>query len=82
MLMVQPALAMRYEPHEAGRALTAYNVLIFGGGFLWQWGIGLLIDGFSRLGWQTVDAYRGAFSVVFVCAVASYVWLLWRLRSE
>ncbi len=82
MLMVQPALAMRYAPQEAGRALTAYNVLIFGGAFAWQWGLGLLVDVFLSVGFSTLNAYRGAFGVLGLCALLAYLWLLWRLRSE
>src|SRR5213075_2681811 len=48
--LAQPAVGMAFPAHLAGRALSAYNLVIFGGVFVIQWGIGLLVDGFGALG--------------------------------
>ena len=69
----QPAVGMAFPQALAGRALSAYNLVLFAGIFLVQWGIGLLIDGFKALGWSEPDAFRGAFAVFLACCVASYL---------
>jgi hypothetical protein len=71
--LAQPAVGMAFESHMAGRALTAYNLVIFMGVFIVQWGIGLGIDLFRWLGLAEVQAYTAAFGVFWLCCVASYV---------
>ena len=68
----QPAIALAFPAELAGRALSAYNLVLFAGVFVVQWGIGLMIDGFKALGWPEVAAFQGAFSVFLVCCMASY----------
>ena len=70
--LAQPAVGMAFSPALAGRALSAYNLVIFGGVFLVQWGIGLAIDGFQAAGLGTVDAFRAAMGVFLACSIASY----------
>ena len=41
----QPAVGAAFAAHQAGRALSAFNLVIFSGVFVLQWGIGLAIDG-------------------------------------
>ena len=72
MALSQPAIAMAFPAELAGRALSAYNLVLFAGVFVVQWGIGLLIDGFKALGWREVAAFQGAFGVFLVCCIASY----------
>jgi MFS family permease len=74
--LTQPAVGMAFPAELAGRALSAYNLVIFAGVFSVQWGIGLLIDGLRALGWTEVDAFRGAMAVFLACCVASYVYFL------
>jgi len=74
--LAQPAVGMAFPAALAGRALSAYNLVIFLGVFVVQWGIGLLVDGFAALGWSQVAAFRGAFAVFLACSVASYAWFL------
>jgi MFS family permease len=73
MSLAQPAIGMAFPQALAGRALSAYNLVIFSGIFAVQWGIGLLIDAFKSMGLGTVDAFRAAFAVFFVCALAAYL---------
>jgi MFS family permease len=70
----QPAIAMAFPAQLAGRALSAYNLVIFAGVFVVQWGIGLMIDGFKALGWTQVAAYQGAFGIFLLCNIASWVY--------
>ncbi len=72
----QPAIALAFPAELAGRALSAYNLLIFAGVFVVQWGIGLMIDGFKALGWTELAAFQGAFGVFLLCGVASYVYFV------
>lgn len=72
----QPALGQAFAPAQAGRALSAFNLVIFGGVFSIQWGMGLLIDVFTGLGWTPLLAFRATFGVFGVCGVLSYAWFL------
>ena len=74
--LAQPAVGMAFPAALAGRALSAYNLVIFAGVFFVQWGIGLLVDGFRALGMSEVQAFQAAFSVFLFCCVASYVHFL------
>ena len=71
--LAQPAVAMAFPKSQAGRALAAYNLVIFVGVFVVQWGIGLVIDGFKSLGLDTIDAFRAAMGVFLICTLAGYL---------
>ena len=74
--MAQPAVAMAFPSELAGRALSAYNLVIFSGVFVVQWGIGLLIDGLRSAGWGEPQAYQGALGIYGACCFAAYVYFL------
>jgi predicted MFS family arabinose efflux permease len=80
--LAQPAVGMAFPAAVAGRALSAYNLVIFLGVFVVQWGIGLLVDGFGALGWSTLASFRGAMTVFLVCSVLSYAWFLLGSRDN
>jgi hypothetical protein len=80
--LAQPAVGMAFPSHLAGRALSAYNLVIFVGVFVVQWGIGLGVDFFKALGWSPVLAFQSAFSVFGVCATLSYVYFHWANRDN
>ncbi|KQT12965.1 MFS transporter [Ramlibacter sp. Leaf400] len=80
--LAQPAVGMAFPTALAGRALSAYNLVIFLGVFVMQWGIGLLVDGFRALGWAEVAAFRGAFTVFLALSAASYAWFLLGSRDN
>jgi hypothetical protein len=75
--LAQPAIGMAFPPHLAGRALSAYNLVIFAGVFVIQWGIGLLVDGALALGWDQVAAFRVAMGVFLACCLLGYGWFVW-----
>lgn len=75
--LAQPAVGMAFPPTMAGRALSAYNLVIFCGVFTVQWGVGLLIDGLRFLGCSTVLAYQGAIGMYAMCCIGAYVYFLW-----
>ncbi|MGI9134256.1 MAG: MFS transporter, partial [Rhodoferax sp.] len=68
----QPSVAMAFPSELAGRALSAYNLVIFCGVFSVQWGVGLLIDALRATGCGQVVAYQGAFGVYGLCCVLAY----------
>ena len=76
--LAQPAVGMAFPSALAGRALSAYNLVMFLGVFVVQWGIGLLIDSFKALGWIEVAAFQGAMAAFGVCCVLSYLFFLRR----
>jgi predicted MFS family arabinose efflux permease len=77
----QPAVAQVFPQQSAGRALTAFNLVIFSGVFCVQWGIGLAIDALTVHGWARPQAFRAAFAAFGVCSALSYLWFLWH-RGE
>ena len=77
----QPAIGQAFPVALAGRALSAYNLVIFAGVFVVQWGIGLLIDALRARGFGTVSAYRGAFALFAASCLLSYLWFVWRNDS-
>lgn len=74
--LAQPAVGMAFAPALAGRALSAYNLVIFAGVFVVQWGIGLAVDGFKGLGLTETQAFQTAMGVYLACGVASYAYFL------
>lgn len=71
--LAQPALGMAFPPTLAGRALSAYNLVLFVGVFVMQWGIGVAVDGFISLGWSTVASFRAAMSLYLLCCLGAYL---------
>jgi predicted MFS family arabinose efflux permease len=78
----QPALAQAFPPVAAGRALSAFNLVIFLGVFCVQWGIGLAIDALVALGWPRVAAFQAAFGLFALASTLSYAWFLWCGRGR
>ena len=76
MGLAQPAVGMSFRPALAGRALSAYNLVIFSGVFCVQWGIGLAIDAFARAGFGPVARFQAAMGVFLCCCVASYAYFV------
>lgn len=72
--LAQPAVAMAFPANLAGRALSSYNLLIFAGVFVVQWGVGLAIDSLRALGWQEVPAFQIAMTSYLLCTVAAYTY--------
>ena len=74
--LAQPAVAMAFAPTLARRALSAYNLLIFGGVFIVQWGIGLAIEGFKVLGLAEIHPFQAEMSIFLLCSVSAYLYFL------
>ncbi len=76
MGLAQPAVGMAFKLALAGRAMSAYNLGIFAGVFVVQWGIGLLMDGFASSGLSQVLSFQSAMAVYLCCCIASYAYFL------
>jgi len=80
--LAQPAVGMAFPSELAGRALSAYNLVMFLGVFVVQWSMGLLIDGFGSLGWELAQTYQGAMAVFMTCCVLAYSFFLSRKSAH
>jgi predicted MFS family arabinose efflux permease len=68
----------------AGRANTALNLMMFGGGFIAQWGIGLVVDAArTAFGLDAAGGLVAAFSVMLALNALAYAWfaLGWRRHA-
>jgi hypothetical protein len=65
----------------AGRALSAYNLVIFAGVFTVQWGLGLAIDSLRSLGWSEVAAHQGALGCYGLLCGWAYLHLVMAKKS-
>ena len=74
--LAQPSVGMAFPAELAGRALSAYNLVIFSGIFAMQWGIGLVIDSLRGLGFDQTASFQGAFAVLWGLSLASYLYFL------
>jgi hypothetical protein len=74
--LAQPAVGLAFRAELAGRALSAFNLVIFMGVFTVQWSVGLAIDGLRTMGWAEPQAYQGAFGAYGLCCVGAYLYFL------
>lgn len=77
----QPAVGLAFPQAHAGRALSAFNLVVFLGVFATQWGIGLMIDGLQSIGWTRLAAYQAAFTAVGAGMAGSGVWYWLRPKA-
>jgi MFS family permease len=74
--LTQPAVGMAFAPAMAGRALSAYNLVIFSGVFAVQWGVGLGIDALRRIGLPELLAFQLTMGLFLLCCIMSYLYFL------
>jgi len=72
----QPAVGQAFPSALVGRALSAFNLVIFSGVFFIQWGIGLVIDALRQAGLAEASAFRIAFAMFGCCCTLAYLWYL------
>ncbi len=70
--LAQPAVGMALPAQAAGRALSAYNLVLFAGVFAMQWAIGLASDALGRQGWDEAARLRGALALYGLLATGAY----------
>jgi sugar phosphate permease len=58
--LVQSSVALAFPAALAGRANSAYNLQLFIGAFVTQWGFGVAVDALKSHGFSAGDAFRAA----------------------
>lgn len=71
--LAQPAVGGAFAQSEAGKGLSAYNLVLFLGVFIVQWGFGLLIDMFKDFGFEEIVAFQYAMASFLSLCVLSYL---------
>ena len=82
LTLTQPAVALSFPTSLAGKSLTSFNLLIFVGTFVMQWGIGLVIDLCQFLGKEEVTSFKISFMVYLVICIFSYLYFLMKNKNE
>tara|TARA_B100001250_G_scaffold377645_1_gene366883 strand:- start:142 stop:1359 length:1218 start_codon:yes stop_codon:yes gene_type:complete len=82
LTLTQPAVALSFPTSLAGKSLTSFNLLIFVGTFLMQWGIGLIIDLCQLLGREEVLSFKISFTVYLIICILSYLYFLMKNKNE
>jgi hypothetical protein len=80
--LAQPAVGMAFPSHLAGRALSAYNLVIFAGIFVVQWGIGLAVDAARSAGLDKPAAYQVAFAGFALCSLVSWLYFVFSQADQ
>ena len=74
--LVQSYLALSFPAALAGRANSAYNLMLFVGAFATQWGFGVVADGLKASGMNAVDAFRLTLAAAVVLQTGSLVYFV------
>jgi len=82
LTLTQPAVALSFPTSLAGKSLTSFNLLIFVGTFLMQWGIGLVIDLSQFLGKGEIQSFQISFTVYLVICILSYSYFIMKNKNE
>ena len=75
--LTQPAVALAFPKYLAGKAFTSYNLILFIGIFVTQWGIGLIIDFAQFLGFSEILSFQISFFVFLLFCIFSYVYFIY-----
>ena len=82
LTLTQPAVALSFPTSLAGKSLTSFNLLIFVGTFVMQWGIGLIIDFCQFLGREEVQSFKISFTVYLIICIFSYLYFMLKNKNE
>lgn len=74
----QTHVSLAFPTSLVGRANSAFNLTLFIGAFLAQWGIGVLVDGFEAQGWPSAAAMR----LAMACYLMLQALTLWRFIRQ
>lgn len=75
--LAQPAVGAAFPASEAGKGLSAYNLVLFLGVFSLQWGFGLLVDMFRNFGFDQATSFQFAMTAFLSSCVLSYLYFVW-----
>ena len=76
LTLTQPAIALSFPASLAGKSLTSFNLLIFLGTFIMQWGIGLVIDMCRFLGKGEIQSFQISFFIYLLICIFSYLYFI------
>ena len=82
LTLTQPAVALSFHPSLAGKSLTSFNLLVFLGTFIMQWGIGLIIDLGQFLGKGEIQSFKISFTVYLIICILSYSYFIMKNKNE
>jgi MFS family permease len=82
LTLAQPAVALSFPTSLAGKSLTSFNLLIFVGTFIMQWGIGLVIDLSQFLGKGEIQSFQISFTVYLIICILSYSYFIMKNKNE
>ena len=82
LTLTQPAVALSFPTSLAGKSLTSFNLLIFIGTFIMQWGIGLIIDFCIYLGKEEAQSFKISFTVYLIICIFSYLYFILNNKNE
>ena len=77
----QPAVALSFPKHLAGKSLTSFNLIIFLGTFVTQWGIGLIIDLSQSFGKSEIASFQISFFVYLLICIFSYLYFVLKNKN-
>jgi len=82
LTLTQPAVALSFHASLAGKSLTSFNLLVFLGTFIMQWGIGLVIDLCQFLGKEEVQSFKISFTVYLIICIFSYLYFMMKNKNK
>ena len=82
LTVVQPAVGLSFPKRLAGKSLTSYNLVIFLGTFIMQWGMGLIIDFSHSMGKSEILSFQISFFVYFILCIFSYIFFILKNRNK
>ena len=82
LTLVQPAVGLSFPKHLAGKSLTSFNLVIFSGTFIMQWGMGLIIDFSHSMGKSEILSFQISFFVYFILCIFSYLFFILKNRNK
>ena len=81
LTLAQPAVALSFPTYLAGKSFTSFNLLIFVGTFIMQWGIGLIVDLSQSLGKSEIASFQISFFVYLIICIFSYLYFIYNNRN-
>ena len=75
-VLAQSLIVSYFPKSYSGRVSTTYNLTLFIGAFIVQWGIGYLVDIGIEAGWPRATAFDIALGIYLCIQVVGYVWFL------
>jgi len=81
LTLTQPAIALSFPTSLAGKSLTSFNLLIFLGTFIMQWGIGLVIDMCRFLGKGEIQSFQISFFIYLLICIFSYLYFIFNNKN-